>query len=469
MPVKPAPDLRWLDVLGVAALAVALRLSIISTDFWLDEIYSLDAFARPARSIVDIFFNPAFRHDNNHHVNTVALYLLQNSPGWIALRLPATFCGLVVVVAAMVIGAERSRATAVVSGIVTAASFAMVVYTTEARGYAYVLAACLVAFIVLRRHLAAPALRTSLAFVTVFALGLLSHPSILHFYAGALLWSGYRLRKREFSRFHAGPMIVIALWYTMLVRGGTVGGGDTWTWSAVVDRALSWTFGYPAAVVPAAVGALAAVVLLVVDISRDVRSRRDEWLFTLGVIAGPVALVSALHPPFLYPRYFLVSLVFLLLAAARTLARLWTAGSWPRAVAATILTAFMIGNANHLVHFARDGHGHAAEAIATMLRLTPTSQLVITSPSVDRWSTYPLQFYSRVQRPASSIRFVSREDIDRDDQRSLEFDWYVIPSEDDIERPERVTLKSGRSFSRVARYAAYGPSAMFWTIYRRID
>jgi hypothetical protein len=51
---------------GVGALvAAALRWRGIFTDFWLDEIWSYDQFARRAHSVADILFNPAFKHDNN--------------------------------------------------------------------------------------------------------------------------------------------------------------------------------------------------------------------------------------------------------------------------------------------------------------------------------------------------------------------------------------------------------------------
>ncbi len=71
------------------AMALAFRLPALLTDFWFDEVFSYERFVRHARSIGDIFFGDALKHDNNHHLNTLTLYLLGEQSNWILYRLPS--------------------------------------------------------------------------------------------------------------------------------------------------------------------------------------------------------------------------------------------------------------------------------------------------------------------------------------------------------------------------------------------
>src|SRR5262245_32744879 len=117
--------------------AAALRVRALYTDFWLDEIFSLDGLARHATSVWDIFFSTALKHDNNHHLNTLVLYVLRDRDSWVTMRVPAFVAGLIVVALAFVIARRRSSIEGLFAGALVACSFTMAVYSTEARGYAF--------------------------------------------------------------------------------------------------------------------------------------------------------------------------------------------------------------------------------------------------------------------------------------------------------------------------------------------
>src|SRR5262245_57339459 len=134
-----AADGTWPIVAALLALAAGIRLPALFTDFWLDEIQSYEQFARPATSWVDIFINHAFKHDNNHHLNTLMLYVLRDYDGWVIYRWLAFSAGLLTVGLSIGLASRARRVEGVLSGFLVAVSFMMVVYSTQARGYALVL------------------------------------------------------------------------------------------------------------------------------------------------------------------------------------------------------------------------------------------------------------------------------------------------------------------------------------------
>ena len=461
-PVAPRAS-QWLAIVAVVALASALRMRALFTDFWLDEIWSFDEFARRARSVGDVFLNPAFRSDNNQHLNTVLLYLIGDRSSWAVYRLPALAAGLMTVAVATMIGQRRSRVEGWTSGLVVAASFLMVVYSTEARGYAFLLLFALLAFQALTRYLDRPSVRDAASFWIWIALGLASHSSISHFYLGALLWSGYRLRGRlrALLQLHTVPIVYAALWIAIVLRGTRVGGGPPWTWQVVGDQCFAWTLGYPTNATPAALTASIVALLVVWDAWHLWREGSDEGLFYIGVIFGPVVLVAALSPPWMFPRYFLISLLFLLLLVARWLARLWHVPHARPAVAA-ILLLFFAGNLRHIVPFSEYGRGEGAQALRVIAGSSTAPTITVTGLPVDLWTDLPLHFYDRVLGLGGHLRYVRR-----DDSSASSADWVVVQSQSAQTAPRvSVELRPGSLFEWRASYPAYGPSGMFWSIYQ---
>jgi hypothetical protein len=458
------------DVAALVTLAAVLRLPALFTDFWFDEILSYERFAMGARSLGDIFFNPAYKHDNNHHLNTIVLYLLRDQGGWVIYRVPAFLAGLAAVAAAAIVGGRRSRVEGILSGLLVAFSFTMVVYSTEGRGYALVMACAVVAFLVLARYLEAPTWPTAAWFWLLVALGLVAHSTIAHFYLGALLWSGYRLRRRwrDFVRLHAPLAVFGAAWVATVTRGGVVGGGDVWTWHQVADESLAWTLGYPTSAVPPGLVLAGLGLLFTVDSRRLWAEGSDEALFYVGTVLGPVAMIWALSPPYLFPRYFVVALVFLLLVLARLLAGLWLDVPRARPVVVGIVLAMALGNVLHVIPFSRYGRGGASKAIAAIATTTDTTPIVVTSPSVDLWSVFPIRFYERKLGLGERIRVISREELAATPQTHPPIDWLIVPTLDhDLVRPAAIHLDGVGSFVLLHRYAAYGPSGMTWIVYRR--
>ena len=447
----------------LVALALGLRIPALLTEFWLDEIWSYEEFARRAHSVLDIFLNPAFRHDNNQHLNTVFLYLIGDRTWWPVYRMPALVAGLAAVAVATHIGFRRNAVTGWLAGLLTAVSFIEVAYSTEARGYAWLVLFVLLAFQSLRNYLDAPSWGRAALFWIWIALALSAHTTVAHFYLGALLWSGFRLRGRltDMVRLHAIPLLWALAWALIVLRGSRVGGGPAWTWRAIADQSFAWTFGYPVGLVPAFLVAGLVLALVVWESHRLWREGSDEGLFYVGAICGPPIFVAALAPPWLFPRYFLVSLTFVLFLLAQNLARRWETPGW-RLVAAAVVAAFIGGNTAHVVHLTVRGRGHAAEALQEIAESSPAPAIQITGQPIDLWTTLPLAFWDRVLGLNGRLHYIRR-----DDPEAASADWLVVQSQRDDQPASSVSLSSTGSFVLKKSYPAYGPSGMMWSIYQR--
>lgn len=457
------------DMAIVLALAALFRLPALAADFWFDEIYSYERFARHARSVADIFFSAALKHDNNHHLNTLALYLLGDQSNWIIYRLPGAVAGMAAVAAAMSIGRRRSRIEGLVTGVLAATSFLVVVYSTEARGYAWLLAFAAIGFLALDRFLASGG-RSSLAiFWLSIVAGLAAHPAILHFYLGALLWSGFRLRSRprELVRLHVVPVAWIAIWLLVVTRGSVVGGGPPWTWPRIGDEALAWTLGYPLSTVPVAIAGGIALALVLWDAWRLQAEESDEWLFSLGTIVGPIVLMAALSPPLLFPRYFLVPLFFLLPVIGRRLAALAQTFPGGRWAAGAIVIAFVIGNGVHVATFARERHGNHVAALQMIAGAA--DHVTVSSWSLDQWTELPLAFYSPRLGLDRRVTYVPRADLASRPADAPRIDWALEVSQPCTPptEPRRVLPGTNDTYVLVGSFPVCGPSGMSWLVYAR--
>jgi hypothetical protein len=457
-------------VIAVLALALALRLPALGTEFWLDEIWSWVQFASQAKGPLDIFFGRGFAHDNNHPLNTLWLWALGEREGWAAYRGLALAGGMVAVASAIALGRRFSQAAGIVSGLLFAGSFLLVVYSTEARGYGTLVAFALLAALALDAFLARPRAWPAAAFwLSVFG-GVSSHLSFVHFYVGALLWSAWRLGRARDARalawLHAPPLLYLALVYALVVRSLELGGGPSWPWQRVADEALAWTFGYPTGVVPAAAALVGVAALVAWDCWRLRAEGSDEWVLSVGTIVLAPAATLALAPgDFVFARYFVVPLSFLLLAGGRALARLRALPRAGPALVTVLVVLFLVGNLAHLRPFWDHGRGGASWAVARMRALPgdDASPIFVTSRPEDNWAIVPIYYYEQRLPAPHRLRY---RPASRPPPQG--FDWLILQTPDPDPPPPAPEVRlGGQRLVLDASYPAYGPSGMHWFLYRR--
>src|ERR1700730_12871129 len=184
---------RWLYLSGcilIVAFAAVIRIRAAQNDLWMDEIWSLD-FAATISSPAEVFTK--IHHDNNHYLTTLWFYFMGPHSSSLVYRLPSIIAGIGTVILAGLIGHTRSKATTIFAMVVTAASYVMILYSSEARGQAQVIFCSFLSYYLLDRYLQRPSTAPALLFSFSAVLGFLSHLIFLNFYLAALTWSAYHL------------------------------------------------------------------------------------------------------------------------------------------------------------------------------------------------------------------------------------------------------------------------------------
>ena len=186
-PVPPFSGTTRSTLLGLCAIvaaAAALRTWAACDEFWLDEMWSLMAFTRIPHSFWDIF---TFHHDNNHYFITLWMDVVGPAQrNWFVYRIPSVAASSGTVLLAGWIARRWGRFASFVATLLTASSFVLIVYGSEARGYALAGFFSLLAFLALDRYLASYRVVPALGFAVATLLGVLSHLTFVQFYCGGV-------------------------------------------------------------------------------------------------------------------------------------------------------------------------------------------------------------------------------------------------------------------------------------------
>ena len=318
----------------ILATASAIRICGALNEPWLDEILAL-VTARNVVSICDIFTK--IHSEVNHHLYTAYLYLVNPQGNWLLCRLPSLAAGIGTVAIAGLIGRRRSTADAFFAMFLIGFSYVMVLYSSEMRGYALAVFFSYLSFYLLDSYLASKRCHTALFFSLSVVFGIISQLTFLSFYLAALIWSVFRLMKSrsslrqfivEILSIHAIPLIFLAAFYFVSVRGITgIGGTPSPSLIHSYGTALAWSMGAPSADFLRMLTCIAAVVVLYAGSQLLWREKSDSYVFFLGVIlVFPNILIGLRGADEIYVRYYIISIAFLLLLCGYLLAALYRQG-----------------------------------------------------------------------------------------------------------------------------------------------
>jgi 4-amino-4-deoxy-L-arabinose transferase-like glycosyltransferase len=114
-------------------LGLALRLAAAQGGIWTDEAWSV-LYARDAGGPWGVI--SSINHDNNHHINSWWLQLVGADASSLAMRSLSVATSTATILVAGLIGLRRGVAAAIVTALLFALSPILVLYGSEARGYA---------------------------------------------------------------------------------------------------------------------------------------------------------------------------------------------------------------------------------------------------------------------------------------------------------------------------------------------
>jgi hypothetical protein len=406
-------------------------------------------------------------HDNSHPLNALFLYFLGDAPQ-LAYRLLAVTSGGCTILLAAWIG--RDRVGSLLAAGLIALSFPMLVYSSEARGYMPAVAAAMAAYLITRRVLVAPRWPTLLAFWLVSVIGLLSHYAFVQVLVGIVAWSAWHAARRARDRrsaalrlvwMHAVPLAALALLYAGVLSHMRIGGGPVLPTSVVLGDTITWTMGLPTSwLVP---GLLVALLVTGFEIAALRREDDDAWLFLLILVVVIPAAVTILRPPILYPRYFLLSVAFLLLMLASLTARLVQRGGVAAALGVALLALVCTGNVWRDVRFLQHGRGSYRAALAWMARQTPGRTITVTS-SNDFAVRQEVQFHARgLAEPGTTFAYQPLRVVPR-----AGTDWLIVRREPHTPASEATVEDAhGNPYDLRRTFSSYGPSGADWELYAR--
>jgi hypothetical protein len=422
---------RVLIATAIAA-GVLVRLGGLFTDFWLDEIWSL-ALARQANSVLDIFVR--LRHDNNHHLNTLYLYLVGAHANWTIYRLLSFVSGIALVPLLAATGRDRLERMAVAT--LAAAAAMPVVYSSEARGYAPAAALAVAAWLVSRR------VNTPLgafAFGLVAATSMLGHMSASFVYLGIIAADLLRRRALRLGvAMHALPLLTLG-WLVWLSRVMVIGGGLPMGKLDAAIEAIRLTAGWPFQNWTAMGIAIAVIGVIANEIRR--RPRDEAAFFLVAVFVAPLVAFASVTLPHAHPRYFFLPGVIALILFASFVARMRVAG-------AVVIVLWLAGSALQLAPFLRDGRGRYLDAMLWIARQSGGAATV--SGDYDFGNATTIAFYQPYLPEELRVRYVIEP-----------AQWHLAHSFDpDVEAPDVIG-----AYREVARFRHGGFSGWTWIVYR---
>ncbi len=398
-------DGRLSSIAGVAAAAIAIAFAVVLrfwaslNDFWLDEIWSW-TMAMRLKSPLDVILR--VHHDNNHYLNTLVLYAFGKDAPIYLYRLPAVIAGIGTVLLCGVVARRWSRVAAVTAMILTGCSFLLIEYSSEARGYAYVLFFAMASFAAIQQSLDRPRALWDVLFACFAILGFLSHLTFLFAYVALVAWSFWRRIRRDVwvSRRHIVPLVFqilvpaafMVFLYFVDLRYIVVGGGDENSVWAVIAQGISAAFGGPLEG-PATIWiAVTVTVIALGALFLVYRSGSDLWVpLLIGIFVAPIIIVLVAQPKWPYPRYFLVSFLFLQLLVSWFLGWIYYR-PYGKIVYLLILTVILSGNAILTAKLLKYGRGSYQAAVRYMLDQTFGPRVLVASDHDFRNKTI-LAFY----------------------------------------------------------------------------
>jgi len=457
----------------VVAAAVLVRVTAAFNDLWMDEIWSLE-LVRELHSALGVFTQT--HHDNNHYLNSLFIYFLGQHGNWPGYRILAEVAGFGTIVLAWLIGARQDKGTAFFSMLLASFSYVLILYSSEARGYAPLIFFCFLCFLILHSFFENPRWQLAGLFSLSAILGFTSHLTFLIFLAASLIWFWVRLLRKKFSipsiagwtaACYAAPLTYLITLYLVDVRHLQIGGGTPITVLDGYGATLAWAFGGPNASrwqwftgAISVLGLVAGLVLLI-------RDRSDEWIFFLGaVVVMPLAMPLFEHGTLHYIRYFIVALGFLLLFLGRVLGWLFNFGRSGKIVTGLVCSLFVVLNGSAVVSLLKYGRSHIAEAVNFMAQNTNEQSVVSFGGEQDFRIQFVLAIYWREMMDDKPAAY-----YDHDHWPAEGPEWVIFHKESftlPLPPGKRFTDKFGNWFELVRTFPTAPLSGVHWFIYRKI-
>jgi hypothetical protein len=448
-------------VLGSIMILFAAR-----GDLWLDEIWSL-FFAEAAKTPWELL--TVYKHDNNHVLNTLFLYFLGNQQHLMLYRTLAILSGIASLLMIRSIALRWGRIESLFAVLLAAASYPLILYFSEARGYApAMLFGLLSLFIVLKDQDHHRPVNVAFFWIASI-LGVLSHLTFVIVFLSLALYivhyeygsdASLPMRSWRAAQYLLVPAAFIAAFTVFYARNMSIGGGPAVNIFAVVGLGMTTLIGLPQALWYLA---LPMVLLLVAAIVFFLRNSHSAlWSFYGSVLfLSPALMITLFRPDYVHFRYFILCFPFYYLALSFLLAKLYRskAKAW-RPLVFVILGLFVFGHALRIVPLLHDGRGNYRSIVREMANISVANVITVGSDN-DFRNKLVLSFYAHFLPNTKTIRYV-----DQQSWSSTPPEWLIVHSLDESAEPEPwLSAANGRMYRLTKAEKFSGNSGFSWFLY----
>ncbi len=457
---------------GVFLAAALVRILASTGDLWFDEIWTL-MMVLDLASPLEVFTR--LHHDNNHYLNSTFLYFMGPTRPLLLYRIPSLAAGMGTMALAVAIARRRGWIEAGIAALLFGASFPLVLYASEVRGYAAATFALLAAYICLQRLLVERKRGLLVLFWLTCMLALLSHLTCLFVLASFWIWSAIALLRpgrkpvawlREITILHGVPLLALAALYVIDLRHARSGGGPGEDLFTILSVSLAQLLPLPSGFFPYAPLAAAAVALCGFSAVLRWRNGNLEWIFDVGVLViGPLSFVIATSILGAQPvamRHFHGSFVFWLLGIVYGLGWLARRGAWGAGTVAALIAAMMIGNAQSLKPLLEYGRGGYQKALLDLAERYDDEPITVGSSNDSRNGTL-VNFYLYRLELEDRIQYLERRQWS-----ASEPDWFIYNSFLNVSAPAAYLESRGLYFKHVRGYPSTPFSGWNWHLYERV-
>ncbi|MDP5278413.1 hypothetical protein Q9Q95_05710 [Sphingomonas sp. DG1-23] len=452
----------WWLLGGLVLLGLALRIAGAQGALWLDEAWSAKQ-AHDAGTPLGVFLN--INHDNNHHLNSLWMQFVGFDAAPPLARALSIVTGTAAILIAALIGARRHLALGLITGLLFAVSPALVTFGSEARGYAPMVLALLVAILLIDRWLAGEAERSpATALAIAFFLGAFSQLTMFFGFCALAGWVFFALWKRDGlkpailgsfrlflpSAITLGLVVAIILGAAAAHTGFKFGRYDPYNTMELlhgVSEMVQYILGFPIV----SIWWFAAIPALVV-LAPSAGVTRIAF-HRLAILAFPLALALLRSGNVAHPRYYLLVGIALLILVAELIWLGWRAGGWKRWLAGAALATITAASLVLDMDLAINRRGDVGAAIRAMQARAPQGATLIldrepgiaTLEAAAAAAHYPLKV-QLADCTAAPFFFADR------------FKG---------EEPPAAIALCGARFMPIAGARAHGMSGTHWTLYQR--
>ncbi|HWB53861.1 MAG TPA: glycosyltransferase family 39 protein [Tepidisphaeraceae bacterium] len=444
-----------------------LRVLPCSNAFWFDEVWSWQ-ISQIVKSPVGILTNPLAQSDNNHPLNTLWMYLVGDTSLWWIYRLPSLLCGCAMFLLILWMERKFSRRTFILVCLLVGLSFPLIIYSSEARGYAPMLLCAVGCYYLLRVIAADPTRKLrGILFAILCSIGLLFHLTFVQFLLAAIILAILVLPRRTLWKtlplLFGLPFAVLVALVLIFVRHLHFGGAPDASATNAVASTLSLVLGGPMSGV--AIYPIAVVVLILVLLALRwlyCRGRAEGWFFIVAIFVAPAAMIiaqslSAGEMPTIQIRYLLIPFTFSLILLGRYFVALLHRGAWVRPLCMAILALAMLGDGYHVGRFLAVGRGDYKEAVEHISADTASTNLTWASDSPGNAFRVNslLLYYQRFVRLGQHF------------EQSKNPQWVILNIQQLPDSFPLIYSFDGEPYKFDSVYPAYGLSGWSWVLYRK--